>query len=114
MMSVDNEGGDTAADEIVKVASEIIGGELELVQGCRRLRELQARATWLDPGLFTTFAAVDSETDEFPVGVERAVWDEAARAEKDAELLRYVDIVRPTVEAECRALIDAVRRLQPR
>lgn len=89
----------------------MIDGSIGLVEGCRALVALMGSlppeiaasqpATWI--------AAVESETDMFPVGHARSLWDPDALRRGDEELAAYLAVVRdPTIEAclELRRMIE--------
>lgn len=55
---------------------------------------------------FTTFDAVDSETDDLPVDTERRNWSEEALKRKDVEIAEAEAIYKSDVIAACRKLIE--------
>ena len=76
-------------------ARAMLSGTLSLVEGCRDMVRLLGE---LDPELAEseaalTFVAVESETDEYPVGEARTQWNSEALRKRDAELQTYVQSV---------------------
>lgn len=89
----------------------MIDGSVGLVEGCRALVALLPS---LPPEIAASeparwIAAVESETDMFPVGQARSLWDPDALRRADDELAPYLEVVRePVIEAclELRRMID--------
>lgn len=55
---------------------------------------------------FITFDAVDSETDDLPVDMERKNWSAEALERKDVEIAKAEAIYKNSVLAACRKLIE--------
>ena len=93
-----------AQKSALRIAMAILNGDLEMIEGCRKLtRQLSDAGLRSDPDALVIIA-VESETDHFPIGAERDNWDPSALALKDAELKAYIDGARPFVSAACHAL----------
>ena len=87
-------------------AHAILAEEVGLIEGVRDLTSIGyglVRDFWDDPD-FSVLAAVNSETDDLPVGQERGHWDPAALAVKDREIANYESIVRDAVLTACRSI----------
>jgi hypothetical protein len=100
----------TPQAETIEIAEKMLAGEVELVDGCRRLvQRLRSAGLADDPDAITIFG-IESETDHLPAGAERNNWDPAILAAKDRERDEYLDRVRSKLLAACRAIIG---RLSP-
>ena len=95
-----------ASRDVVSLARNILGGELGVVAGARRLcwmyREVGVEVN--DPD-FVFFVAVNSETDHLPLGEVRKLWNPEALRVKDAELAAYEARKRDEAFEICRRLI---------
>jgi|SRR6266478_3507402 len=93
--------------EAVQAAQAVVAGEIRLVEGARHLTAIGHRLVHdlsADPD-FSVLVAVESETDDLPVGQARAHWDPAALALKDREIADYESTVRDAVLAACRSIL---------
>lgn len=89
---------------IVEMATHMEGGEIDLFEGYRRIAELRMGLddeTIDDPDV-TTFVAIDSELDVYPMGPSRAHWAPEALAEKDRQRAQYLERVRDELLRACR------------
>lgn len=78
----------------------MINGELELIEGCRRLVQLHRRTGAPDDQAITTIIGIESETDDLPVGAARERWEASALEEKDRQREAYLTQVKaPLTEA---------------
>jgi hypothetical protein len=108
-MAEDRDDVDSATrwrTEAVHAAQTILAGEVGLIQGVRHLTGIGHRLVrdlWADPD-FSILGAIDSETDDLPVGQVRAHWNPAALAAKDREIADYESKVRDAVLAACRSI----------
>src|SRR6185437_16374320 len=94
-----------AKEEILRVAAGIVSGEMEIVEGCRLLvSHLGDAGLRNDPDAITV-VGFESETDNFPVGSQRAYWNPTALAAKDAAREAYVAAAGTAVLAACQALM---------
>ena len=87
------------------LAQRMILGEVGIVEGCRSLTRLLVQLESGDDELFIPIFAVESETEDFPVGTERSLWSESALQVKDAEVGVYLNEVRGVVLDVCRILV---------
>lgn len=91
--------------QLVVVARAMLEGQLELIDGVRRLTNLRANTSDPDWDAFEVIRGVESETDDLPIGEERALWDSRALAEKDAARREYVEKIRPAVLEACSRIV---------
>lgn len=98
----------------LKVALEdLLTGEVGLTEGVRSVVQWSWSTHGLDERLFRPLVGVDSETDSFPLGAIRELWN--------ADRLREIDQERLVVEARCRSLtmssakvlLEAVNQILP-
>jgi Protein of unknown function (DUF2489) len=105
--SQDSGPGEYAREKALKTASAILKGELGIIEGARVLSTLAPDlvADWkVDPDLLV-LAALDSETDDLPLGKQRELWATTALAERDAIVLQMETDARQNVEAACRNIL---------
>ena len=96
---------DAAKAEAVKIARQILAGEVDFVTGCRAVqRPLDALGLRTDKD-FITFVGVDSEADELPFGEERRLWHPEALRKLAPKLKEFEGSYKPHVESACRKLI---------
>ena len=94
-------------ERLVETARAVLRGELGVVAGARAVNRLRHEvvADPLDPD-FLRFVAIDGDTDHLPVeAAERARWDPAALAAKDAELAAAEAHWREAAREGCERLI---------
>jgi hypothetical protein len=72
----------------------ILQGEVGLVEGCRSLVQLAHCLGLHEDSHFLVAIAIDSETDQYPLGDERKIWHTASLERKDRELAAYEDLIR--------------------
>ena len=92
-------------NQIAAVAQGMLSGEVGIVEGCRRLVQLSSRLDEGDDGLFAPIVAVESETEDLPLGEARSLWSAEALASKDREVSVYLGQVGETVLEVCRTLV---------
>jgi predicted regulator of Ras-like GTPase activity (Roadblock/LC7/MglB family) len=97
--------------EVVRIARQMLSGDLGVVEGARFLMHLRPSVSRnpFDPD-FLPFAAIASETDTIPIGKQRDLWAPGALERKDRELGQAEELHRPTAHAACRVLI---KRFEP-
>ncbi len=96
----------TPQQQVVAVATSILQGELGIIEGSRRLSDLQSRVTSLDHDPdFLPLVGIDSETDHLPLGEVRQHWAADALAEKDIEIRAAEAFYRAAAFAACERLL---------
>ena len=105
-MTTDPEVED-ARRKIGEIAREILNGQLSYIEGARALWRLgpQARLPARDPDL-TIFVGIDSETDAFPIGEVRDLWDRDALKRLQPDLDLAEKWASEYGERACRSLVD--------
>ena len=101
-MSLPDTNSGTAEQNVAQVAQAILDGRISIIAGARQIRQFCGGHAGLDerdPDL-TTFVAIDSETDDLPIGDVRQYWARDALAQKDLQIARCEAIYRePALEA---------------
>jgi len=97
---------ETIDASIVDAARRILTGEVDPIEGSRQIARLSRRAKDPDDELYLVFRGVESETDDFPSGEERANWSPVHLAIKDRERADYLERVRQAVLDGCLALLQ--------
>jgi|SRR4051794_19843774 hypothetical protein len=103
-----SKGAVMSKQKIVGLARDIVGREIDPLEGCRRIVQFQADLSdeeRRDPD-FATLAGVESETDHFPTGAAREHWDPDALAEQDQQRAEYLQRNVAYVLEACRGIID--------
>lgn len=97
-----------AKKEIVEIACRVVAGEVDLLEGCRAIVRNQDGLTdedRNDPDLMT-LVAIESETDDLPLGRVRDLWERSALAEPDRRRAAIVSRTKKDLIQACRALIE--------
>jgi hypothetical protein len=72
---------------VLETAELMIRGEIGFIEGARLLSSLRHGAAVRDDDPdFTTFVAIDSETDDLPIGAVRQLWSIDALTKLDPEI----------------------------
>lgn len=95
----------------VETAKDMLEGRVGIIEGSRLMQKLlwQTEITEDDPDLLS-FMAIDSETDDLPVGEERRHWSTQALRERDVEIRRCEALYRQTAIEACRRIIERWKR----
>jgi len=105
---------ETKEREIVAVATAMIGGEINLIEGCREINGLLHEID--DPAhrdLHRPFIGVDSETDHLPFGELRKLWHPDFLPQVDEEVERYLTSRRSMIIEACQRIIQAFEPDRP-
>jgi hypothetical protein len=76
--------------KVVAIARELLAGRVGVIEAARQIDAFRGDRVGLDefdPD-FVTFLAIESETDDLPVGDTRSHWAADALAQKDLEIAR--------------------------
>lgn len=92
-----------AQQRLIGVLQALISRRQPVLEGCRMVLEAAAHLE-VEPHLLTTFAAVDSESEELRLGSERAAWVDFDEDGRLAEAARYAGVVESEV-------VEAAKRL---
>jgi hypothetical protein len=94
--------------KVVAIARELLAGHVGVLEAARRISALRGDRVQLDefhPD-FVTFLGIDSETDDLPLGEDRANWAPDALAQKDLEIARCEEMYRSDAIEAASRLVD--------
>jgi hypothetical protein len=94
-----------ARNDSLKLAQQILAGEIGLLLGVRRLLPNLFFLGLDNHPDFIVFKGIDSQEDHLPVGPECKNWDKDALMKKDPEINEAETFHRENVFEGCRALI---------
>lgn len=98
----------SARKQIAEIASDILNGDADVMEGCRKIVFLRGSLDMpetLDPDLLVV-VAIESELDDVPVGPARKQWAPEALADKDKEMFEYLEMVRPELLRACQSIAN--------
>ena len=82
--------------KVVGIARALLAGRIGVIEAARQIDAYRGDRVALDefdPD-FVTFLAIESETDDLPLGESRTHWAPDALAQKDAEIARCEELYR--------------------
>jgi hypothetical protein len=91
--------------EIVSVSRSILAGEVNIIEGIRKICALRALLDNPEDEAFLPIRAIESETDHFPAGAQRANWAPESLKKLDQEAEEYLADARDDIFAACREII---------
>lgn len=97
--------------KIMRVAREMLDGDIDLLVGCRIITGLHSNADEPQDDIFMPFRAVDSETDHWPLGVSRDLCDTEYLKRVDSQIERYLDLEAEYIKTACRNVIEKLSSL---
>ncbi|PAU75815.1 hypothetical protein CK501_16490 [Halovibrio salipaludis] len=95
-----------AQEKIIEICTSMIDGEINLIEGCRKLVSLRHRTGEPENEIFSPLRAVDSETDHFPIGGMREYCSKEYLEVSDREVADYLDEVQPQIIEACKRIVD--------
>ncbi len=100
-------------DAAIQAAKDILNRKGSEVGNSRILAKLCIRYFFshIDPDVLK-IVALESQTEDVPLGPEREKWDPAELKKIDAEVSEFVDKIRPGLEEGCRNLIVRLEKLK--
>jgi hypothetical protein len=94
-----------ARKDAVRIASEMLAGNVDLAVGCRKIQKpLACLGLRLDPD-YVIFVGFDSETDHLAIGDERRHWSPDGLRKSDEELSAAIKHYRPHIVRACQTVI---------
>lgn len=91
--------------EVVATAQAMLQGEMDLIEGCRRLCSLRFKLADPQNAVFLPIRAIESETDHFPLGEVRNRCAPDYLHRMDAEMERYLADAREDILKGCREIV---------
>jgi hypothetical protein len=99
-------------NEMLRFATEMLDGQLDLIEGCRIISNLSTRfcnkETPYPNEMFFTFIAVASDADHFPVGSSRRHYARDYLKRLDREKEDYVRKSKDDIIEACQEIIKAL------
>ncbi|KAA0076527.1 hypothetical protein [Tardiphaga sp. P9-11] len=91
---------------LVETAKLMIAGDLDLVEGCRKLIRVSRGCDALlsHPDL-VPIVGFESETDDYPLGEVRSAYEKTYLAKLDQEIAEYSGRARPSVLKACQFIV---------
>lgn len=102
-----NERSSSGRSEVVAIASRMLAGRINLIEGTRCICALRFGTEDPDNKVFLTFRAIESETDTYPLGAVRSNCSEDYLRRADAEMDVYLQDARAHILQACREVIAA-------
>jgi Protein of unknown function (DUF2489) len=106
-MSRSPENSESGTRKIVEVARAMLSGDLDLIEGARRINQLRFETADPESDLFLPIRGFESETADYPMGAVRDNWAAPFLAEQDRTISEYVERSRKGVLEDCRRIVDA-------
>lgn len=108
MNSPKNTGAKLA--ELVALATAMTAGEMNLIEGVRKITALRHYVENPDDEIFMAIRAIESETDHFPIGAARANCAPDYLKRADEEMERYLMDATADIHAACREILRTYSR----
>jgi hypothetical protein len=91
--------------ELVAVASGMLAGGVNLIEGMRRICALRIAIEDPENKVFLPIRAMESETDSFPLGAMRANCSQDYLKRADAEMESYLADARDDILQACQEIV---------
>ena len=91
---------------VKEISKAVLDGQLSILEGTRALRSLAFTDAIANEDDRNLIIAIESETDDLPIGDVRHLWAPTALAEKDVEIRRCEALWREDVLAACRRILS--------
>lgn len=91
---------------LVLTARAMIDASLNLVEGARRICEIRAKMGSRYDDLLSTIIAFESDTDLYPIGTDRLLYNREYLSELDRQLNSYIEEAKGDVIDACIRLIE--------
>lgn len=95
-----------------EVCQSVVVGKIGLVEGIRSLVSLSFELECEDEEPFLSFRGIDSQSDHFPLGECRNLWDNEALAREDASRVMFERDFMEKVVADCNEIIQRFERAE--
>jgi hypothetical protein len=101
-----------ARESVICVTQKALDGQTGVIDAARTLLPLLRRSPELTSEEdFNLVRAIDSETDDLPLGRVREYWDPVVLASKDREIARCESLWRDQLRAVCERIIERLHDL---
>lgn len=95
--------------ELVHVSKSMIDGEIDLIEGVRKICFLRNYTKFPDSKVFIPIRAIDSETDHFPIGEMRKFCSMEYLKRMDEEMHVYISNMKDEILKCCSEIIRFLR-----
>ena len=103
-----------AVTRLVAAARDLLEGRIGILEGSRTLTGLMHQCGLEGDNDLIILQGVDSESDRFPLGPVRNLWDPKALAELDPEIAAESDSYRGVVVRACELIVERYSRTRTR
>jgi hypothetical protein len=97
-----------ARQRVAQIAREMLTGMTDLVSGCRSILLLRHNIGVTESPALDTISAIESETDDYPIGPAREAYSAELLKRLDAEIAEYLNRVRSVLLEACKELIAEI------
>ena len=111
-MDTDTAKRDSARQIALETARRMADETVPVIEGCRTLVRLRSDAEIPRSEAFRVIVGVESETDDYPLGSQRAGYAPEFLERLDNEVSAYLNEVWPAVVEACREIIREIEALQ--
>lgn len=92
-------------EELVGLANSMLAGEVNLIEGVRKMCSLRFAIGDPENDVFIPLRAIDSETDHYPLGEMRARCADDYLRRMDTEMENYLEEARQDILDVCRDIV---------
>ena len=93
--------------ELVSIASSMLAGETNLIEGVRQICALRFAVEDPENEVFLAIRGIESETDTFPLGPMRARCSPEYLRRMDGEMQSYLSEAQGDILQACREIVKA-------
>lgn len=99
-------GPNKADTKLVAIANAMLGGEVNLIEGCRVICSLRYESSDPDHQVFLPIRGIESESDHYPLGEYRKQYAPEYLQRIDAEMEKYLVEAQSDILAACREIVQ--------
>ncbi len=93
-------------ERAITVAKDILQGNVDAIDGCCELARLRHDLDMSSDSSFLVFAAIDSDTDEWPSSTARRHYSKDALTKINTKIQGYFEQVKPEMLKACQEIIE--------
>ncbi|PIP93973.1 MAG: hypothetical protein COW00_02945 [Bdellovibrio sp. CG12_big_fil_rev_8_21_14_0_65_39_13] len=93
--------------ELREFAMKLLNDDIYFIEGIREIKD-RLDVVSLDDEDCNLFRAIDSDTDDVPVGASRSLWNKEALQKIDDKIYNYITSVKPQVKVVCKKIIKEI------
>lgn len=91
--------------QTIYIAENIINNNINIIEGVKKINSLICQLGVSENEKYVIFKAIDSETDDVPVGEARKHWNKDALIRIDEEVKSYINKIKKPVIESCKELV---------